>query len=327
MTYYCRAICMFFLLTGLFVSAEKKHVLLIESYHADYEWDVSYRSGLEEILNDSCYFTYFRMDTKRCPASAYRSKADLAWEAYQKSKPDVVILGDDNALKFLGKRFGETDTPVVFLGINNNPRIYEVSQFKNITGVLERPLLKRSLAFIDSIMPLKRVLVLFDNGTTAKAVHSHTFGGKTSNKIGAVKVDVMCMSSFEDWKGSVLGARQSGYDVVIMGLYHTLTDKNNKHVPAGDIEAWTSQNSPIPPFAFWDFSVGKGSAIGGYVLFGKEQGVVAGTMVMDILAGKDPAKIHLKVAEKGRFLFSLHQLEKWKIQLPNSISSRSEFID
>ena len=105
-------------------SAAPKTILAIESYHSDNAWDASYLEGLQETFGKDYTLVSFEMDTKRQPKSLYQKQADLAWLKYQELKPDLVILGDDNAMKFLGPKFIMTETPVVFLGINQNPRDY-----------------------------------------------------------------------------------------------------------------------------------------------------------------------------------------------------------
>ena len=45
-------------------------------------------------------------------------------ELVKKIKPLIVILGDDAALKFLGPKLEEHKIRSVYLGINNNPRVY-----------------------------------------------------------------------------------------------------------------------------------------------------------------------------------------------------------
>ena len=103
--------------------------------------------------------------------------------------------------------------------------------------------------------------------------------------------------------------------------------KAGNHVPAEEILAWTAANTPVPPFAFWDFVVGEEKAIGGLVLFGEVQGQEAGKLVKRIFSGESPAKIHPAAAKKGRFYFSESQLAKWNLTLPDSISKKASLID
>lgn len=318
--------CLMFLAA---VSAQAKTILLIESYHAEFAWDVSYKAAIKEVLGPKHSLVTFQMDTKRLPKDKHLEMADKAWQEYKKVKPDLVITGDDAALKLLGPRFATTETPVVYLGVNRNPRDYHMIGVKNITGILERPLMKRSIAFlIDIIVPNpKKILVLFDSDISSQASLEQEFNGTNKQTITGVDVEVKLIAKFDEWQKTVLNAKKNGYDALIIGLYQTLTDAHGANVADKKVLTWTSENTPVPPFAFWDFPVGADKAIGGYVLFGKTQGEEAAKMSLEILGGKPPSQIIPKTSEQGRFLFSRSQLKKWNIKLPTDIGTKADYVE
>ncbi|MDE1464306.1 ABC transporter substrate-binding protein [Spartinivicinus poritis] len=309
------------------VDAAEKDLLIIESYHAEYPWDASYVNGINKAFEDSGYKIHrFQMDTKRVPKTEYQKKADEAWQFYQGIQPKLVFLGDDNALKFLADKLGATKTPVVYLGINSNPRRMKLSN--NITGVLERPLFKKSVVEIKKIMPkAKKILILFDSGNTSKHAVEEAFKGKTSLKIAGVQLELKQISKKDLWESTVHASKNDGFDSIIIGLYHTLVDDKNNSVNAETLINWTSKNTPIPLFAFWSFTVGPDKAIGGLVLEGYSQGEKAAEIAKRILNGDSPSNIRPAIGEKGKFLFSKKLLEKWSLTLPNDINSKAEYID
>ncbi len=316
-----------FMVSFSVVAANK--VLVIESYHSEYQWDQSYLKGIRDTLGDGYQVLTFQMDTKRIPKSEYQAMADKAWAYYQETQPDVVILGDDNALKFLGKRLNDAGTPTVFLGINSNPRSLGVQDMENVTGVLERPLFKRNIADLNKVMggKLRSILVLFDSGNTSKAAVDEAFKGKDSLKVGKVQAKLQLIGEQDRWQQVVKDAKAAGHQAIIVGLYHTIVDGSGKHIPANDVLAWTSQNTPVPAFAFWDFAVGKGKGVGGLVIFGEEQGMLAAKMVKKITSGQKPSAIRPVIAKKGRFYFSQAELDKWQLTLPAAIQGKASIID
>lgn len=310
--------------------AAKKTILVIESYHSTYSWDKSYLRGIKSIVKKQYNIKTFEMNTKRVPKNQYQKMADKAWKNYQKVKPDLVILGDDNALKFLGKKFAKTDTPTIYLGINNNPRAYIKGGHKNITGILERPVLKRSIVYINTVLKgnVKKVLVLFDSGTTSNVAMKNAFKGKKNMKLKGISADLKLIGKWNVWKNTVKNAKKNGYDAIVVGLYHTIVDGKGKNVKASKVLNWTSKNTKIPPFAFWDFAVGKNKTIGGFVLFGKAQGEMAGKMALQILAGeKKPYQIPIITPQRGILYYSKQQLKKYKITLPAEIKKNATLID
>ncbi|MDG3085709.1 hypothetical protein P7F88_06175 [Vibrio hannami] len=306
--------------------AHSEVVYVVESYHAEYLWDKSYKKGLEEVLASEHQLIYFQMDTKRLPESMFQAQADKAWEKYQQLRPDLVILADDNALKFLGPRFLNTSTPVVYLGINANPRKYGVADAANFSGVIERPLLFRSILMLKKFMSVDRLLILFDSKETSKVIKADSFYGNDSIIIAGTQIDLEFIGSFHRWQQVVLESEKNGYDAIIVGLYHTLTDSNGQYVDPEDVIEWTSTHTPLPPFGFWDFSVGMTKNIGGYVIFGYEEGKLAAEIALQMLDGKR-TQARPMIGGQGRFLFSKSQLEKWGISLPPNILNESELLE
>lgn len=72
--------------------AQRKKILLIESYHSSYLWDASYRKGLDQVLGSRCNILSFEMDTKRLPPSEFEIRTQKAWETYERENPALVIL-------------------------------------------------------------------------------------------------------------------------------------------------------------------------------------------------------------------------------------------
>ncbi len=309
------------------ITHAKPSVLFIESYHSDYKWDREMSRGLEAVLGDKVELYNFQMDTKRLPVSEYSKRADLAWQYYLEVNPDIVILGDDNALSLLAESFLATDTPVVYMGINSNPRRY-APLGKNITGVLERPLYKRTVKYLKELLFIGKgkVLVLLDESTTSRAFKTAIFNGEEGLEISGIKTDVEFISSLENWKRSVLDAHKNNYKAIVIGLYHRIFE-DGKYVDSEKILEWTSANSPVPVFAFWEMSVGKGKAAGGMVTNGEVQGIAAGKIVRDILNGTPVKSIRPVIPKQGRFIFSRAELDRWKIRLPRYISERSHFVE
>ena len=304
------------------------HILVVESYHAEYLWDIEYKKGLQESLGKHHRFSFVEMDTKRVLKRRIKFKAEMAWQEILSLRPDVVVLGDDNALKFLASKLRHTSIPVVYLGINNNPRNYDVVGATNITGVLERPLLKRSVLLTKKILTkAKKGLVLLDSGATSYASLNTEFDNQSHIKVGDLKVEVELIERYSFWKDKVLNAKKNGFDFIFIGLYHTIRDSSEEHVNAEEVLSWTSKNSPIPTFGFWGMSIGAGKAAGGLVLSGVEQGKEAAEMIKAILAGEPIKEMRPRVAEKGRLMFSRSEVERWQLTIPDFIANSALWVE
>ncbi len=300
-------------------------VLVIESYHAGFGWDSGYRQGLMESLASDHELTFFEMDTKRVPSREYEERADLAYQAYLQLKPDLVVVGDDNALSYMLPRLYQDPIPIVFLGINSNPRdlLAKYVGKAGVTGVLERPFFIKTMAGIgevlDSPNTKPKVLVLFDSGNTAKiAVRNIESQINLIKQNLSIDTEVMVISTERAWQDAVTNASRKGVSAIVVGLYQTLINSNGESVDSDEIMNWTYQNSQVPMFGFWDYSIGKGKAAGGVILDGRSQGLQAGSMAKEILDKKlDANNVPIQVGHNGMEVYIAEEFKRWKITPPN----------
>jgi hypothetical protein len=312
-----------------FCDPKSNELLVIHSYHPEYPWVVSYTNGIKTAINNQYSLAHFYMDTKRVGKDQFTEMAQAAWDQHVKLKPKGIFLSDDNALKYVGPKFiDSSDCPVVYLGINNNPRHYKMLGHPNISGVLERPLIKRSMLLMKQhLLPIKKAMVLFDSGTTAHVVRDEVFGQNNSTLMGDTAIDIYLIDTFETWKETVLSKhREKLYDVIYIGLYHTIKDANGNHVNAEEIIQWTSKHATLPLFSLWDFSVGEGKAIGGYVLFGEDQGQKAGERMLEMLDKPETKVISPITGEVGRYVFSQSEFKRWKLKMPKVLEEHIHWV-
>lgn len=294
-------------------------VMFICSYHPDMPWVQEYRKVFVDEMGGKAEFIPFYLDYKRLPKEQSQARAEEAFNLFMETKPDLVVLADDFAVESLGRRINLMGTPVVFLGVNNNPRNY-LGDMRLATGVLERPLVKRSIVFIHEMFDndIGKCLILFDNGKTANLIVNGYFGHKRQMNLSRVWTDIRLVNEFEEWQRLVREAPANGYDIIIVGLYHTLRNRASEHVSDDVVIRWTSEHSRVPIFGIWDFSIGQGKAVGGLVNSATPQGREAAKLALKILQGADPQALAPVTAEGGRFVFSKSELKRWGLSIPNN---------
>ncbi|WP_221274513.1 ABC transporter substrate-binding protein [Thaumasiovibrio subtropicus] len=305
-------------------SAFSAKVVFIHSYHADYRWVKQYRGAFFDVLTEHEVIE-FEMDTKRLPEKMFKQKAREALSVIEENNPDVVVLADDNALRLLGPTLIEKKIYAVFLGINGNPRHYfERSEF--IGGVLERPLLKRSISMLVDIVPdVKKVRIMMDNNVTSHAILDTAFDQRRHLNVSGIEVTNHLTSNFEEWKQSVLALENENVDALIIANYAAVHDDQDNHVALDTISRWTSEHSSVPVFAFWEYSIKKDMAIGGLTLNGTHQGKEAAIAVEYFLThGKMPP---IATPSQGEMVFSKTQLSRWGLSLDDRYIKRSRFVD
>lgn len=304
-------------------------ILVIDSYHASYPWTQECRFGLKKNLDPTHQLEIFSLDTKRLPLEKHPVRIEEAWDYFQKTNPDLVITMDDNALKYLGERITSTGTPVVFMGVNANPRKYFTGEGLpgNLYGVLERPVLKRSLMMIAGVMEYKpgKVLLMMDEGPTSQAILETGLDGKRSFTGGRARLESFLTSDFETWKAKINKLKFERYDALIIANFAILKDKEGQVVPMLETSRWSGEHSPVPVFSFWRYSVGKGMSIGGLIISGYYQGEGAAKKANAILAGEKITPI--SIPKRGEYLYSKSELERWGFKLQEPIKSAAQMIE
>lgn len=303
-------------------------IAILESYHAEYAWDHQYVQGIKDVLI-AHQLTRFQLDTKRIQPQDHEKAADKVWNELASYDPDLVLVGDDNAFRLLSTRLSSLHVPVVFLGLNGIPRDYELERFSAITGVFERPLLKRSVLFLSTLLRKEapNILVLFDASTTATVSHYHLSRMEPSTKMGNIHIDIHLDNRSDTWREKVSSAKDKGYDAIIVGLYHTLMEIDGSYTEPDEMLAWIHDHASVPHFGFWDFSIGPQGNIGGYVLDAYTHGQTAASMAERILNGIPASSIYPVIDDSGRFMFSRSGLQKWQLKVPEKLDGKIDWVD
>ncbi|MEY4864151.1 MAG: hypothetical protein RLZ51_2246, partial [Pseudomonadota bacterium] len=162
----------------------KQRIFIVSSYHRAYLWSQSTQKGIGAALlkygyidnesqasqlaiNDAtessrAIIRKDWMDTKRKDSRADMASATARiMTALRAFKPDVVLLGDDNAARYIGGQLLDTAIPVVFWGINGLPLKYGLvdsmdAPGRNVTGVWQSGYHKESLDLLKRLVPKAR---------------------------------------------------------------------------------------------------------------------------------------------------------------------------
>jgi len=318
--------CLLFILFGKVALARTPVVLIIESYHPALVWTAQCEDGIRQALGGGFDVRSVFMDTKRIPATDFALSARKAWEAFDNIRPDLVMLGDDDALSMLGPQVAETNIPIVFFGINNNPRNYFRQLPPNIAGVLERTPVIPWLRHLTGIMPrARRALVLLDKSLTSDSIIDLVFQGHESIHVGKLNVEFYVASDWADWQDRIRGA--SEYDFLLTPTFHALRGAGN-YIDIPVVVSWTSRNSPVPVFSNQDYTIGENGFVGALVLVGTEHGRLAGDIARGILEGTFlPRSAPFLTDRAGQFYFNRQQLDRFGILLPEEIRNIALYRD
>lgn len=309
-----------FPLLGVSAAGQKK-VLLIHSYNEDLAWTRQLDKGVLAVLPDDVELRKAYLDTKRIPKSQFADKAREALDIFGTYDPDVVMLGDDNALRLLGPPIAETGKPVVYFGINNNPRQYFETLPPNVVGVLERIPLFHWVRVLMRIVPDARsLLVLMDDSPTAEAIYASAFKGRDFVSFDGAVVRCMRAHSWSGWQRIVT---EEEHDLILMPIYHALRADSGRHITYEEVIAWTSKNSCSPVFATQDYAVGDDGVVGAWVIQGEQHGRRAGRIVAGIL--KEGIRNSADGDQGGVLYLNERQLRRFGLEVPQDLREEAVF--
>ena len=320
--------------TGL-ATPTKSRIMVVSSYHKEYLWTQETNKGVVAALLDFGYLdnkkqgqTYTRkdyvesskvvvkklwMDTKR-----KNSKNDIMQtvarivKEIEEFKPDVILLGDDNAANHIGNQYIDTEIPIVFWGINHNPLKYDLvdsidNPGHNITGVYQAGYLKEGVIWLKKLLPgVKTLAVLSDDSPTARPYAKALARFAKQGQLPVEIVETVVTNSLETWKAKAL-ALQHKVDAFFVLNHNTLKDRNGKAVDQLEIGAWYLRNIKKP-----DIGHSKQFVIEGMFCAVDDSGIKQGYEAVKIAhrileGGEDPGTIPVYAPERGPIVVNLER--------------------
>jgi len=317
-------ITVFLLIAILGCAKPAKKALLIFSYHPEYSWVVEETTGVEGILKDKGIETEkFYLDTKRNTSDEWKQEiADAAVEKIEEFKPDLVIVFDDNACELVAKRYIGKSLPFVFCGMNGEPEDYGFPA-PNITGVIERENLAAPISFLKQLVPdVEKVAIITDHSPTSQGFITNVEDTTLPTGIS----EFFATDDFDAWKAKVKEL-QSTVDAIGIYTYHTIKEgEQEQSLAPEDVMEWTLDNSNLPGFAYFDFTVRDG-VLCGVATSGYEQGKAAAEIAIRILNGEKPADIPIQCPQdEGTKLINETRAIELDIVIPQDLLEEVEIL-
>jgi ABC-type uncharacterized transport system substrate-binding protein len=269
-----------------------KKVLFVNSYHEGYPWSDGEEKGAKIALEASGVQVKFaRMDakTRNTDDPSRRAAAEKVKAEIAAFKPDVVIVADDVAVKYvLEAAFKDAAVPFVFCGVNWDASKYGLP-YRNATGMVEVAPVKELVASLKAYTKGARVAYLTVDSETER-IEAPNY----AKVMGAPFASEVFAKSFAEWK-KAFAALQTSADVVLLGNNAGLKDWND-----AEAKAFVAANVKVPVGCAYDFMMPY--AMLGLTKIEEEQGAWAGAAAIRILKGEAPASIPI-VANKQSKIF------------------------
>lgn len=295
----------FFLLVGVQsckkAESQKHKIMYVNSYHQEFPPSAEITAGVHETLSGGPYevSTYF-MDTKRNPDVDFIEKrASELLDKIQEEEPDLLIVSDDNAVKFLVEPNPQIKIPIVFCGVNWSAEQYDLSQH-NITGILEILPVQESLETMKAYYPsIQNLLVLNENTTTSRK--TKPLLDAICDRVG-ISVDQELVDDFESWKAIFKKANET-HDLIYLQTRGAIKGWDHE-----EAVRFIDQHIRVPLITCESFMMPY--AVIGLTQVSKEQGLLAARAAMKILEGAGPADIPVSRNQQSKVWINRRLAEK-----------------
>ncbi|MBR9706420.1 ABC transporter substrate-binding protein [Candidatus Pacearchaeota archaeon] len=292
-----------------------KKILHVDSYHSGYEWSDGIAKGIEDILKDTgITLERIEMDTKRNSKEEFKKNAAIiVKQKIESMSPNVVIVSDDNAFKYVVQEYyKDADLPVVFCGLNWDANVYG-APYTNTAGMVEVALTNQIIEYLKQYSNEEKIGYLSANTTTEKKNLENY-----ENLLDLSFEKTYFVNTMQEWKNAFT-ALQTEVDLVIFENSAGISDwdeteaesfavKNTK-IPIGTTNTWTMQSSLL-----------------GLTKVPEEQGVWSANAALEILNGKTPLEIGTTKNKQGKLILNLEIAEKLEVVFTPSMLKNAEII-
>ncbi|GAB6150524.1 ABC transporter substrate binding protein [Clostridium novyi] len=313
--YFIIVFCVFMCKTYIVYSLDYKNVLILNSYDEGFKWTRHMERGIYDVLNNQYDIHLFHeyMDTKNINNAEYIDMlTKLYIKKYENKKIDLIICCDNDALNFIlsSKIKFLNSCPLVFCGINEFSDDL-IKNKKNCTGVVEKIDVDSTISSIFTMQPnTKNIVVVTDSSTTGKS--NEESAKKVISKYKERVNVYFCKDITQKEFYNKLKGLSSDTVILYIGQFR---DDNYDVIPfskSGKI----LEKCKYPIYVCWDFLFEK-NVVGGKVISGYDQGLVAGNMASKILRGINVKNVPIMRNCPSNYVFNYNELVKHNIKLNN----------
>ncbi|NOY65811.1 MAG: hypothetical protein GXP13_00190 [Gammaproteobacteria bacterium] len=288
--------------------------LYVASYHQGYEWNDGIQRGVEKTLAGKCKLKIFYLDSKRNKKKEWiKWKAKQAVKLINEYKPDVVIVSDDNASRYLVMPYYKNKKlPFVFSGLNWSMKEYGYP-YSNATGMIE----------VAPIKPLIKQLKLIQSGISrgvfiSSDVLSEHKDYKHYKKVFAqsgIRLDAVYVVTFKEWIEEYKKSQQ--YDFVFIGNNAGINDWYGPEAKRVALE-YTRKISVTTYDWMLPYSML------GFTKIAEEQGEWSAKVAVSILNGMLPSQIPVVFNKQWDMWINAAIISKSKLKFPYQLYKRAK---
>ena len=272
---------------------EGKKIVYVNSYDSNYYWSKGIEDAIINTFKKSgIELTKYYMNTKTVDLSKEyaRDEGVKVQELINSLKPDVVIVSDDNAYKYVVIDSINGATPYVFCGVNYHATGIDTTT-TNVTGMLEVELTNKLYNQLVKYGKGKRFGFIGENVVSNIKRLEYT---KNYHNIKVRKSYLV--HSLDEWKKKFVRI-QKEVDILYVASFQSLPGYDKE-----EMKKFVEENTKIPTGSTFDYL--SDFALVNYAKESSEQGMWAAETALRILDGEEPRKIEVTRNRKAKIILN-----------------------
>lgn len=292
-----------------------RKALYINAYHPGYEWSDGEQHALEKVLKAAgvrCQVVYLDSKRKKRPEEI-QAAAENVRLAIEASKPDILIVSDDNPVQHvIVPWYKNTAMPVVFCGVNWDCSGYGLP-CSNVTGMLEVSLPSQMFEAIYPLARGRRIALLSNDNETDRLE-----GVWIPKKIGITWAAERYVNTFAEWKAAYLKLQDQA-DILFLYGTSGITDWDE-----AEAVRFAQENTRVMTCSTQYYM--RKLVVVGYMKSGEEQGHWAGQTALKILGGALPSAIPVTENKTTKITLNMTLAKHLGVVFPLELLKRAEMV-
>lgn len=300
-------------------SEKQKKIVYINSYHHGHPSSDEIMEGFMQHMPADSFDVYsWYMDTKRNPSESFiRNMASQLLDSIIIIQPDLLVVSDDNAVKYLVQpNLQKLTMPMIFCGVNWTDKDYNLPN-NQVTGIIEILPVADAVQVLKSYYPsAEKLLVLNENTTTSRKEEQildtlfQGFGLSATFKL---------VDNFQEWKTAFANGNTE-FDIIYVSTHAAIKGWNKN-----EAEEFISANIKVPVFTCEDFMMPY--VVLGVTKIAKEHGIWAAASARNILSGSNPNDIPVTKNKESNKWLNLHLANKINFKPDSAFLQNTVLID
>lgn len=266
------------------------------------------KSSLRAHLAVPVDFYLEYLDTRRFNNPVYRkSLSETISQAYAETKPDLLIVGSYDALRFVIDYRQQLfpDVPIVFVAVDRS-RLQELKPFPDVTGVTETVDIPGSVDLALGFHPDTRNIAIISGTSAFEKYWLGQFREEIRRHYGTMKLIEFSGLSAQSTLNQVSALPSHTI------IFAQIMSEDSAEPVLNTFDLISAVSQRFPTYSVFNYCMAYG-CIGGSYANEEQNGRMAGEIAARVLSGEKANDIPIQPGTRNRLVIDWEQLHRWSV--------------